>query len=165
MKIDQEELEQKILDEIRKRVLEKDKERQQQHHFDDEKEANFQVLEDMTNVSRNEIEKIEHEVRGTLEEKQKKKLQVHSWFDFITGGLFLILFSFLSFYLLRRGLFVWGVLAGILAFFGFGGVTTGLEGKKEDQTKNILEKKEEHHKSIQDSSIKKKNNSNKKNHK
>ena len=68
--------EQKILDEIRKRVLEKEKAQNKKREAEAAREATKEALADMTSLSRDEIDKIAKEVREEQEKKREKRNKI-----------------------------------------------------------------------------------------
>jgi len=66
-------LEKKILEELRKRVLEKDRELQEKANTKDVLSANIEVLSEMTNLNQNEVSKIAQQVRAEMEAEERVK--------------------------------------------------------------------------------------------
>jgi hypothetical protein len=66
-------LEEKILAEIRRIVIEKDLKRQTEQEKDEMREANIEALTDLTSLSREEVEKISGDVRKVFIHQLKKK--------------------------------------------------------------------------------------------
>lgn len=70
-------LEEKILAEIRNRVIEKDRELKNQQELNLMREANIEALTELTSLSRKEVEKIGNQVKAefiTKENKKRKKI-------------------------------------------------------------------------------------------
>jgi len=65
--------EEKILDEIRKRVIETDRERSEQQDENSLREANVEALEELTSLSKAEIKAIENKVRQEEKIKYQKR--------------------------------------------------------------------------------------------
>jgi hypothetical protein len=65
-------LEEKILAEIRRIVIEKDLKRQTEQEKDEMREANIEALTDLTSLSREEVEKISGDVRKVFIHQLKK---------------------------------------------------------------------------------------------
>jgi hypothetical protein len=82
--------EEKILDEIRRRALEADRKRREKNEHEDELDVHLDVLDEMTDLSRKEIEEIERTVRKEhlLKQQKNKKILLYS------GLAFLLLLSF-----------------------------------------------------------------------
>ncbi len=66
-------MEERILDEIRQRVIAEDRELKENREEGEIKKANFEVLAEMTSLSRDEVEEIARTVKAELLEKGKKR--------------------------------------------------------------------------------------------
>ncbi len=87
----------KILDEIRRRVIELDQQRKEQKKQNDIKTTNVEVLSDITSLSKTEINEIAIQVQEEFEKKQHKKRKIIMW------GLFI--FAIICFVVLLRWYF------------------------------------------------------------
>ncbi len=85
-------LEERILEEIRRIVIEKDLKRQTEEEKDEMREANIEALQDLTSLSRQEIEKISADVRKTFVSQHKKKQQRNTRIAIGVGVLAIIAF-------------------------------------------------------------------------
>ena len=85
----------KILEEIRNRVIERDQEKKNEHEIKEMREANIEALTELTTLSRQEVEKIADEVKNEhlLKEKQKQKRIV----NYSLAGVALIVILFIVF--------------------------------------------------------------------
>lgn len=71
--------EKKVLEELRKRVLEKDRQLQERSERSNLVDSNKEALAEMTDLSRKEVDKIEKQIRAELQEKVKKDNKRRTW--------------------------------------------------------------------------------------
>jgi len=72
--------EEKILEELRKRVLEKDKELQERSETSSIINSNKDALAEMTNLSRTDVDAIEKQIRAELQLEVKKSQKRRTWY-------------------------------------------------------------------------------------
>lgn len=71
--------EQKILEELRKRVIEKDRELQERTERSNLIDSNKEALVEMTNLSRNDVDAIEKQIRAEMQVKSAKANKRNAW--------------------------------------------------------------------------------------
>jgi hypothetical protein len=75
-------------------------------------------------------ENINDSIKRVYGDPNKKRFKIYSQGDFYGGLMCSIMFSYWTYYLCQDGFSFWGLLTGLIAAGGIGGIITGLEPKK-----------------------------------